>query len=379
MSVKATGPPRRGKRSPTAVWILSRRGKNGTTYRIRWVDLASGKTLSEACGRDLALARLARDRKKAELREGLSGRLPDRTISDLMAELPGFMVGKSSDTIRITLRALSDLVRLCGDRRLEHVDRNTIMGFRSKRIAEGVSPATMNIALRSVKSALSYAVDCGWLRTNPLWRWKGMQLREPEKAVRVLESDEFHKLLESCPNPLFRVLLVVAYYQGLRRTELVNLRWTAINLDTGILRVVNRPEADELTKSRKNRTLPLRQMVREQLKLLYADVPKIVVDGRVQPKHPHVFTWDDGRPFTKFWASHEFARIAKRAGISHCSLHDLRKSFSTLAQRAGIDKAVVKDLGGWSTIGVVEKHYTGEVAEASQRAMAQLDAVQGVA
>jgi len=50
-----------------------------------------------------------------------------------------------------------------------------------------------------------------------------------------------------------------------------------------------------------------------------------------------------------------------------------------LAQRAGIDKAVVKDLGGWSTIGVVEKHYTGEVAEASQRAMAQLDAVQGVA
>ncbi len=48
MSVKATGPPRRGKRSPTAVWILSRHGKNGTTYRIRWVDLASGKTLSEA-------------------------------------------------------------------------------------------------------------------------------------------------------------------------------------------------------------------------------------------------------------------------------------------------------------------------------------------
>ena len=94
MSVKATGPPRRGKRSPTAVWILARRGKLGTTYRIRWADQASGKTLSEACGRDLALARQARDRKKAELRGGLSGRLPDRMISDLMAELPAFMAGK---------------------------------------------------------------------------------------------------------------------------------------------------------------------------------------------------------------------------------------------------------------------------------------------
>ncbi len=67
MSVKATGPPRRGKRSPTAVWILSRRGKNGTTYRIRWIDPKSGKSLSEACGRDKALARLKRLRAPGQL------------------------------------------------------------------------------------------------------------------------------------------------------------------------------------------------------------------------------------------------------------------------------------------------------------------------
>ena len=42
------------------------------------------------------------------------------------------------------------------------------------------------------------------------------------------------------------------------------------------------------------------------------------------------------------------ARIVKRAGIAYCTLHDLRRSFSTLAQRAGVDRYTVKDLGGWS-------------------------------
>ncbi len=112
MSVKATGPPRRGKRSPTAVWILSRRGKNGTSHRIRWIDPISGKSQSEACGRDKALARIKRDATKAELREGLSGQLPDSLLSDLASKIQIFMVGKSHHTIRETRRSLEDLVRL---------------------------------------------------------------------------------------------------------------------------------------------------------------------------------------------------------------------------------------------------------------------------
>ena len=55
-------------------------------------------------------------------------------------------------------------------------------------------------------------------------------------------------------------------------------------------------------------------------------------------------------------------------GAPH-SLHDLRRSFSTLAQRAGVDKYTVKDLGDWSVVSVVEKHYTGDVQEVHRRAM----------
>jgi hypothetical protein len=45
---------------------------------------------------------------------------------------------------------------------------------------------------------------------------------------------------------------------------------------------------------------------------------------------------------------------------------------STLAQRAGVDKYTAKDLGGWSVVSVVEKHYTGDLLEVHRKAMQQI-------
>ena len=368
--------PLRGRRNPTSVWIRKYRGKRGTTYRLRWIDPMTGEERTETAGRDLALARQRRTERIAELRDGLSGRLPDKTLEELREALDTFMTGKSPHTLRKTKRSVKDLIDLCGNRRLEMVDRGFVMEFREKRIGNKVSRATVNKDLRQIKSALSYAVDARWLRSNPLWRWKGMQMKEPEKRIRVIEADEFGKLLASCTLPSFRSLLIVGYSLGLRRSELVNLRWTAVDFDKGVLHVENVAEAAEFTKSRKNRTIPMRPEVREGLASLYHQVPKIVEGGDVRPKFPHCFIWDDGKPFLADWATHEFARVVKRAKIPHCSLHDLRRSFSTIAQRAGVDKATVKDLGGWSTISVVEKHYTGEIPEVFRRAMEKIGQAQ---
>lgn len=82
-------------------------------------------------------------------------------------------------------------------------------------------------------------------------------LREPEKRVRVVVENEFAELLKVCDNPTLKALLEVAYRQGLRWNELVNLRWAAVDLERRILHVVNMAEAGELTKSRKNRSLPM--------------------------------------------------------------------------------------------------------------------------
>jgi hypothetical protein len=80
-------------------------------------------------------------------------------------------------------------------------------------------------------------------------------------------------------------------------------------------------------------------------------------------------------------ASVRYADRRYRVRRGHCAECDcnLTGSFSTLAQRAGIDRVTVKDLGGWSELSVVEKHYTGEVPEVFRRAIEQMEAVRGVA
>jgi integrase len=364
------------RRNPTAVWIVTRSGKRGKSYRLRWIDPRTGRWASEACGRDLAYARLRRDEVKRELRDGLAGKLPAVTVGELAGRLDTLMAGRSASTIKKTQDSLRLLERLCGSRVIGAVDRGFIMAFRSKRLEGGVAAATVNKDLREIRSALSYAVDAGLLRANPLLRWKGLMLREPEKQVRVVEEGEFAKLVKACKNPALRCLLVVAYRQGLRRNELVNLRWAAVDLERCILHVVNVPEAGELTKSRKNRSLPMHPGVREALTALWAEAPKRVDDGQVGPASPHVFTWPDGQPFKPDWITHWFNGLVKHARIGYCSIHDLRRSFSTICQRAGIDRNIVKDMGGWSSVGVVEKHYTGDVSAVYREAMARVARVQ---
>ena len=168
------------------------------------------------------------------------------------------------------------------------------------------------------------------------------------------------------------------YYQGMRCTDLANLRWSAVDLDKGAIHVVNVPEAGEFTKSRKNRTIPMHPIVRRELAAMRANVPTMVEDGRAVPKHPHVFAWPDGLPYKPDWITHRFAAVSKAAGV-RASIHDPRRSFSTLAQRAGVDRMTVKDLGGWSSVAIVEKHYTDEIKPVLERAMDLIARAQGVA
>ncbi|MDP7162352.1 MAG: site-specific integrase [Phycisphaerae bacterium] len=95
----------------------------------------------------------------------------------------------------------------------------------------------------------------------------------------------------------------------------------------------------------------------------------VIGGGQVLPKFPHVFTWPDGTLYKPDWVTRTFTALVAKAGIRYCTPHDLRRSFSTIAQRAGVDRSIVKDLGGWSNVNVLERHYTGDVSEAHRRAM----------
>ncbi len=293
-----------------------------------------------------------------------------RKLSHLVEALPVLMRGRADVTIRKTQAALCGLMDAAGNIDLPRLNRRHLMEWRSARLSE-VATATVNSGIRHAKSALTYAVDAGFMKINPAMHWRGMLITEPEKQIRVVEADEFALLLDSADQE-FSAYLGLCFLMGFRRTEACNVRWPAIRFRSNLIHVMNLPSAGELTKNRKNRDVPFRRRARSLLWSLHQTKSKLR-----QPLGGHVFINAIGRAWQPDTAGRRFSVLVEQIGIPKCTIHDLRRSFSTHAQRRGIDVATVMRLGGWSNEAVVRKHYTGDLGGLMQHTMAHLDATEG--
>jgi integrase len=108
--------------------------------------------------------------------------------------------------------------------------------------------------------------------------------RLPENNVRmkVLTPEEFSKLIDACPLHIQSVVMV-AYYMGLRRSEIVNLEWREVDLQKGFIRL-----SAERTKTDTSRAIPIHPVVKDMLQKL----PRGLHTDRVFLK--------DGQPFDEF-------------------------------------------------------------------------------
>jgi integrase len=62
------------------------------------------------------------------------------------------------------------------------------------------------------------------------------RLQEHNIRDRVLSPEEFQRLLEALPSSL-HLVIIIAYYTGMRRGEILNLRWSQIDLSKGLIRL----------------------------------------------------------------------------------------------------------------------------------------------
>jgi integrase len=139
-----------------------------------------------------------------------------------------------------------------------------------------------------------------------------------------------------------------------------------VDLKGRMLHVINRRDEGELTKSRKNRSVPMYPDVHNALASLWRRAPKVVAGGHQCPKYPHAFVWPDRRRFKPGRVSGKFAKLVQEARIAPATV------VLDTGPESRVDKYTVKDLGGWSTVGVVEKHYTEDYSDVLKAAMNQI-------
>ena len=167
---------------------------------------------------------------------------------------------RDKDSWRSDIARARYLCELLGDRVASGLNQGDVDEYRSKRLASAESPkvrgrrrrgppspASLDRELAQLKRMCSYAVECGKLQVNPVAKVK--LLNKPNVRRVTIDEATFAKLYEAA-DPELRPIILVAYDTGMRKGEILNLRWSQLDLRVGSISL-----AAEDTKTNKARTV----------------------------------------------------------------------------------------------------------------------------
>jgi excisionase family DNA binding protein len=223
-----------------------------------------------------------------------------------------------------------------GDQELNSITPLIIERYRAERLKTRVTKSTVNRETTLMKTMFRLAIDWGLTDTNPVTKVRLFPEKDTLKE-RILRIEEEEPLLAACPAHL-RPLVVVALHTGMRRGEILNLRWTQVDLEKGLIRVEN-------TKAGKNRLIPVNDALLAAFRALQAaERPSGLVFANPRT----------GMPFTEVKKS--FKSACRAAGIRDLRFHDLRHTFATRLIEAGADIITVKELLGHFSVRVTQRY-----------------------
>jgi integrase len=175
---------------------------------------------------------------------------------------------------------------------------------------------------------LDQAVRAGWLATNPAREVKPPRLA-PRADIEVLSVEEVWQLVRAAASEPDAAIYLCAALTGLRRGELLALRWGDVDLAGSVIRVVGSYAAGEVSapKSGKGRSVPMAPEVAQALARL-AENP--ADDDLVFPGIYGTFLDPDA-------LYKRYRKALKAAGLRPLRFHDLRHTFGSRLAAAGVD------------------------------------------
>lgn len=195
-------------------------------------------------------------------------------------------------------------------------------------------------------------------------------------------DDDLHTLLKTARPTRSYPAILLAATTGMRRGEVLGLRWLDLDLATGILTVNHTLEETKagLTlkepktkRSRRNITLPA-LMVDALRSHKAAQAQERLMLGLGRDKNGYVFAALDGGPIRPRNFSKEFSRIVERAGVRRVSLHSLRHTHASQLLRDGVHVKVVSERLGHSTVSITLDVYAHTIPNMQADAAARIDA-----
>ncbi|KQV05609.1 MULTISPECIES: site-specific integrase [unclassified Kitasatospora] len=324
------------------------------------------------------------DQKRRELVERDKQGVPTPTRSAKLSEwlpywLEHFVVPQRKRTTasKYEMHVRLYLLPLLGTKGLESLSPRDVRLFLAK-VTEQSSAATAKEAHKVLRTALTAAC-----RDELISRNVAMMVPPPRVVSRESQPWTLDQTLafltEARTDPLYAAFML-AIALGMRRGEIIGLRWSDVNLDNRSLvvseqlhRVDGALYADS-TKNGKRRPIPLPRIAVVALRWqrLRQEATRQAA-GAKWVETGYIFTTRTGRPVEPTNVYRSFRRIAADAKVPVVRLHDARHGTATLLVASGVSPRVVMEILGHSQIGLTMNVYTHVTQDTQRDALANMD------
>ena len=192
--------------------------------------------------------------------------------------------------------------------------------IESKNQSKGLSAKTVHNINQVISSAIDFAIDQKLISTNPT---NGCALPKLEhREMKTLPVEQLASFLHEAKESGVFELYYIELATGLRRGELLGLKWENIDLERGTIQV--RRQIARI--DGKVVEAPLKTKNSYRSVSIGADAVEILKNHQEKTSSEYVFPSPTGGPISPDSVLHMLHRVLKRAGLPKIRFHDMRHS-----------------------------------------------------
>jgi integrase len=330
------------------------------------------------------------DKLNVALHEQQQGTFVTGSQQTLKQYLDSWLEEVHKPSIRISTyvkyRSMLDghIIPALGHIKLQKLTAQQVQKFYTEKLKEGLSAKTVSLLHGLLHHALDNAVRWNLVPRNvcdlvslPQAKRYDVQSLTPEQAKRLLEAVRGHRL---------EGILTLALTTGMRRGELLALRWQDIDFQDKSLRI--RHTVDRITGHGYVENEPKTPTSRRKIVL-----PNFVIDVLKQHRAYQLearlkagVAWQDkdlvfcnthGGYLSPDYLLEVFQKLLEDAGLPYIRFHDLRHSAATILLSMGVHPKVVQELLGHSKVGITLDIYSHVLPSMQRIAMDGMDELFG--
>jgi len=252
---------------------------------------------------------------------------------------------------------------------LQKLYRKLLTSGRVERIEaekqpKGLSAKTVRNINQVISSAMDLAVAQKIILENPT---NACSLpRVEHKEMQTISAEQLQSFLEAAKRSGVYEMYYIELSTGLRRGELLGLKWEDIDMKQGIIRV--RRQISRI--DGKIVEAPLKTKNSYRAVTISSQAVEVLKAQKKKTDDEYVFPSPNGGPISPDSVNNMLHRVLDRAGIPRVRFHDMRHTFATLALQNGVDIKTVSGMLGHFSAGFTLDTYA-HVTTSAQKEAAQ--------